>query len=114
MNGKLSRWEKALLAGAVLLTAFCLGLSVYDSLVPSPPPYLQESVSAEPVETYLVDLNAATAEELQQLPGVGTTLARRIVEYREAQGPFLRVGDLENVPGVSERLIDSIRDLVAV
>ena len=48
----------------------------------------------------MLDINTATESELTQLPGVGPSLARRIVEYREANGPFVTVDDLQNVSGV--------------
>jgi len=47
-----------------------------------------------------LDLNTATESELIQLPGVGPSLARRIVEYREANGPFQTLDDLQNVSGI--------------
>jgi competence protein ComEA len=47
-----------------------------------------------------LDINTATEAELLQLPGVGPSLARRIVEYREANGPFDTVDDLQNVSGI--------------
>jgi competence protein ComEA len=47
-----------------------------------------------------LDINTATEAELTQLPGVGPSLARRIVEYREANGPFQTADDLQNVSGI--------------
>lgn len=47
-----------------------------------------------------LDINTASEAELTQLPGVGPSLARRIVEYREANGPFATVDDLQNVSGI--------------
>jgi len=47
-----------------------------------------------------LDVNSATEAELTQLPGVGPSLARRIVEYREANGPFQTIDDLQNVSGI--------------
>jgi competence protein ComEA len=47
-----------------------------------------------------LDINTASESELTQLPGVGPTLARRIVEYRQANGPFSTTDDLQNVSGV--------------
>jgi competence ComEA-like helix-hairpin-helix protein len=47
-----------------------------------------------------MDVNRATAEELELLPGVGPSLARRMVEAREAGGPFLQPADLSRVHGV--------------
>ncbi|MBW3628940.1 MAG: ComEA family DNA-binding protein [Gemmatimonadetes bacterium] len=61
----------------------------------------------------LLDLNRATTEELDALPGIGPVLARRIVERREASGPFRSVEDLEQVPGIGpalrEKLAASVR-----
>lgn len=62
----------------------------------------------------LVRLNSATAEELEGLPGVGPVLAERIVGHREDMGPFERVEDLLEVPGIGEAKLASIRDLVVV
>lgn len=49
---------------------------------------------------YLVDLNNAPKTELLQLPGIGTTLAERIIEYREDVAPFKNVTDLEKITGI--------------
>ena len=52
-----------------------------------------------PLWDHRVDLNAAGLDELQRLPGVGPVAARRIVEEREANGPFAPVEELVRVPG---------------
>lgn len=56
-----------------------------------------------------VDLNAATATELAQLPGVGPGLAARIVAHRRARGPFRRPEDLLGVKGVGEKAFLRLR-----
>jgi competence ComEA-like helix-hairpin-helix protein len=61
-----------------------------------------------------IDLNRATMVELTRLPGVGPTLARRIVDARDAQGPFARVADLERVRGMSARKVERLRALVTI
>ena len=61
-----------------------------------------------------VRVNAASVDELQQLPGVGPVLAARIVDHREAHGPFTTVEDLLDVPGIGEAKLASLRDAVAV
>lgn len=61
-----------------------------------------------------VDINSAGVDELMRLPGIGETLARRIVAYREEHGPFGSVGELENVEGIGEKTIARIRELVSV
>jgi len=61
-----------------------------------------------------IDLNRATAEELQDLPGIGASLALRIVEYRKENGPFQRIEDLMNVRGIGEKNFVKIRDRITV
>jgi len=51
---------------------------------------------------------------LTRLPGIGRALARRIVQAREADGPFTAVDDLRRVGGVSRRTIEGLRQLVIV
>lgn len=61
-----------------------------------------------------VDINRATTEELEALPGIGPVLASRIVEFREDNGPFTEVGELRDVPGIGERTFQTLAELVAV
>lgn len=61
-----------------------------------------------------VDLNLATAEELQTLPGVGPVLASRIVAHREEHGPFVQVSQLRQVSGIGHKTFEKLADLVAV
>jgi competence protein ComEA len=56
-----------------------------------------------------LDLNAATAAELDALPGIGPVLAARIVEHRRAHGPFRSVEELRSVPGIGPRLLARLR-----
>ena len=59
-----------------------------------------------------ININTATAEELEALPAVGEVIATRIVAYREQYGPFRSVDDLIHVEGISDRAIDAVRELV--
>lgn len=52
---------------------------------------------------FLVDLNNARKHEVLQLPGIGDTLADRIIEYREHVGPFNNAADLENIQGIGPK-----------
>lgn len=61
-----------------------------------------------------VNINTASAEELEALPGIGEVLSKRIVADREANGPFKVVDDLMRVPGIKEGLMSQLRDLVTV
>lgn len=62
----------------------------------------------------LVEVNRASEEELARLPGVGPSIARRIVLMRERDGPFRRVEDLRRVPGIGPARFDLIRERVRV
>ena len=61
-----------------------------------------------------LDLNHATASDLNLLPRVGPTLARRIVAFRAASGPFVGVDDLLNVKGVGQKTLEGLRPFVVV
>ena len=60
-----------------------------------------------------IDLNRATAAELESLPGVGPVLAGRIVAYRDLHGPFATVEDLMDVGGIGEAKLAAMRDSIA-
>jgi competence protein ComEA len=62
----------------------------------------------------LVDINRATAAELEALPGIGPSLAAQIIAYREANGPFASVELLLDVPGIGDAKLAAIRELVTV
>ena len=61
-----------------------------------------------------VDLNRATRSELLQVPGIGPSLADRIVAYRDAHGQFARVEDLDRVPGFGAATVERVRPWVTV
>jgi competence protein ComEA len=61
-----------------------------------------------------ININTATAEELQRLPGIGKAFSARIIEYREKNGPFRRVEHLMMVRGISERRFRELRGPIRV
>ena len=61
-----------------------------------------------------VSLNAATAAELERLPGIGPALAARIVAYRQAHGPFASVEELRHVAGIGPALLAQLQDDVTL
>ena len=61
----------------------------------------------------VIYINSATVEELQTLPGVGPALAQRIIDYREANGSYSSLDDLDQVSGIGPSILESLSDLIA-
>jgi competence protein ComEA len=79
-----------------------------------PPPPLPPGAGPTPgTPTTPLDLNTATVEQLDTLPGVGEVTAGRIVAYRSAH-PFTAVDELLEVPGIGQRRFEQLKDLVTV
>jgi competence protein ComEA len=71
-----------------------------------------EGDSATKSESKLLSLNAATALELENLPGVGPKLASRIIDWRAANGGFTKIDQLLSVGGIGDKLFAGIRNMV--
>lgn len=67
-----------------------------------------------PREGCRLELNSATAGELESLPGIGPALAGRIVSYRDSHGDFADIGGLRAVPGIGSRLLERLTPLLTV
>jgi len=61
-----------------------------------------------------ININTASGAELTDLPGIGNTLAARIVDYRVRNGSFQRIEDIRNVSGIGERRFEAIKDMITV
>jgi len=62
----------------------------------------------------VVNVNQATPEQLQLLPGVGPARAKAIIEYRKSNGAFERIDDLLGVSGIGQRALDRLRPYVVL
>ncbi len=76
------------------------------------PPAVAGGASGGAQASGLVDINRASAAELDALPGVGPSTAQKIVDDREANGPFSTPEDLMRVPGIGAKKFDALKDLV--
>ena len=91
--------------------------SISVSAVPTVKADTAEQTGAQPTTPtapLLLDINTAAEEELTALPGIGDTLARRIVAYRAANGPFENLTELLNVEGIGEKKLESILDYITI
>jgi competence protein ComEA len=64
--------------------------------------------------TVLININTASQIDLEQLPYIGPALAREIIAYREANGPFREIADIQKVSGIGPTIFEKIKDLIAV
>jgi len=80
---------------------------------PSPPSRSGE-IPVPGVTGGLININTATQEGLESLPGIGPTLAKRVIQYREANGPFPNIEAIENVSGIGPGIFEKIRDLITI
>jgi competence protein ComEA len=76
----------------------------------APPPNGSSSVAS----TAVININTASVEELDKLPGIGPALAKVIVDYRATHGPFKTIEDINNVKGIGDALYAKLKDLITV
>ena len=91
-----------------LTARFLLTASLGLSLVCSPSP-AKKKPPAKPV-----NINAATSEELQQVPGIGPATAQKILQMRKSYGPFKSVDDLLAIRGLGQKRLDKMRKYLTV
>lgn len=65
-------------------------------------------------KTLRVNINIATSEELQKLPGIGEAMASRIITYRKENGKFSKIEDLKNVSGIGEAKFNNIKNYIYI
>jgi competence protein ComEA len=74
----------------------------------------QSSAKAVPAVATPVNINSATVEQLDGLPGIGAKMAARIVDYRQKNGGFKKVEDLMNIQGIGEKNFLKLKPLITV
>ena len=110
-----------LVLAACVFAAFLLGFLAGRNINRTPvqirtlPSSAVTSPAAEealPAASGIININTATAEQLQTLPGIGPVLAGRIIDYREEKGGFETIGELANVSGIGQMRLEEIWDYV--
>ena len=117
MRAKLKavKTELILLGLAAVFLGALWGVSVRDRGMPGPVTVSTEKdLPPEEIQVVLVDLNTAGVDELTTLPGIGESLAKRIVDYRTEHGPFESLEALMEVSGIGEKKLEELRDYVTV
>lgn len=104
----------AVVCGVLLsMGVVCLvRLNSMDTLELRPGP--QSGVKFSVLDRGKVNINLATQEQLETLPGIGPELAAAIVHHREANGPFAYAEHLIEVPGISKTMMETLLELIAV
>ena len=115
-TGKVTKTELfLLLLTAVFLLSLLAMVFVFPGNRGSYEVVTQRTMPAEEEDPeWRLDLNAATAEQLQELEGIGPVLAERIVAYRDTHGAFTDVEQLLAVEGIGEKILDGIRDILMI
>lgn len=120
MRGNITKTEKILLVcTAVFLLAIC-GVCFAEIAAGRNGSWTLETAYSVPAgelippEAGVININTAPAELLTELPGIGETLAARIVEYREVNGPFLFKSQLMQVKGIGEETYRALEDQITV
>ena len=118
---KLGPAEKSII---LLALALLVIFAVYTVITAAAAPELEISAAQFPVpereynilntSDALININTADSEELARLPGVGTVLAERIVQYREEHGLFSFPEDILNVSGIGEAKYENMADMITV
>jgi comEA protein len=74
----------------------------------------RRTADAKPSSSTLVNINTATVQELDGLPGIGLKMAQRVVDYRQKNGPFKRLEDLMGVQGIGEKNFLKLKPLITI
>ena len=107
-----SQFYELLLIAALLLG--CLPLLSQPLLAADKPAAKPTTMATSAKEAGKINLNTASADELAALKGVGEKKAQAIVDYREKQGKFTSVDQLEEVSGIGPATLDANRDMIIV
>ncbi len=95
------------LRAGVLVLMLALGVA-------AAPAFAQQAKAGASAPTTVVNLNTASAAQLQELPGIGARTAERIIEYRQKNGSFKKIEELMNVKGIGEKSFLKLKERITV
>ncbi len=72
------------------------------------------TASGQDAQNAKVNINTANSSELQTISGIGESKAKKIIDYREKNGPFRSIEELTNVSGIGDKTLESIKDAICV
>ena len=99
---------------AAVFATLLSGAALAQSSSPAPTSRASKAATASTEKAAPVNLNTATATELERLPGLGPKVAARIVDYRTKKGPFHKTEELMNVQGIGEKSYLKLRAQLTV
>ena len=77
-------------------------------------PAAKSGTSSKAAPSGPVNINTASAEELDTLPGIGPAMAQRIIEFRETEGAFTSIEDIKKVKGIGEAKFEKMKDKICI
>jgi len=104
----LSRQERFLILAFLIFGTLCISFSHRQKAISE-----LETVDFEEPR-YVVNINTATIDELERLPGIGPVMARQIISHRNASGGFKSKEELKDVKGIGDKKFEKIRDLILI
>lgn len=114
-NGAAGTWIVSVAFGVCLVLFFGFEIAGGAYILPvKPVRELEESMLSEVDGDYRLNINLATAADFGYLEGIGETLAERIVEWRNENGPFESVEQLMEIEGIGEGKFSAVRDMITV
>jgi competence protein ComEA len=91
-----------------------LPVSLYDPTVTGGSRFQAPLVTDPPTQAGRININVANLEELETLPGIGPVTARKIIDYRQTNGPFQTPEEIMDVSGIGPATFERIKDLITV
>ena len=80
----------------------------------TPTPAPTSTPSQTPEQSGKININTADKQGLEEITGVGPTIAQRIIDYRQTNGPFQKIEDLKNVKGIGDKTFEKMKDEITI